>query len=199
MRRHGGRRFCADHNLNSQWSEQPKHSCVNAPAAVRPWSFPSAPRSILRSRVTQVPRLHPSAERRILVLGECADKKKMRSALRRLTVLGLLLPGMLCAQEWGNLQPGMTRDEASAIIGRALISTSGRGFEVAIYDHRAELVFLEGKLVTWTAPASASAAAAPADTWRFEQIKILREPVAPIRKPAAPPVKRGTILPAYRL
>jgi hypothetical protein len=152
--------------------------------------------------VTREPRcrwLRPSAKCRILVSLKCADRRKMRTALRRLTLLGLLLPGIVCAQEWDKLKPGMSRDETSAIIGRALISSSGRGFEVAIYDHRAELVFHDGKLVTWTAPASSSAAAAPADTWRFEQVMIMRAPVAPIRRPAAPPVKRGIVLPAYRL
>lgn len=123
----------------------------------------------------------------------------MRIALRRLTMLGLLLPGIVCAQDWDKLKPGMSRDESSAVIGRALISTSGRGFEVEIYDHRAELVFHDGKLVTWTAPASNSAAAAPADTWRFEQVLIMRPAGAPIRRPAVPPVKRGVVLPAYRL
>jgi len=93
----------------------------------------------------------------------------------------------------------MSTDEASAVIGRALISTSGRGFEVAIYDHRAELVFIEGKLVTWTAPAASSAAAAPANTWHFEQVKIKRAPVAPVQKRAAPPVRTNIVLPAYRL
>jgi hypothetical protein len=116
-----------------------------------------------------------------------------------LTVLGLLLPGMLCAQEWSQLKPGMSRDEASAVIGRALISSSGRGFEVSIYDHRAELVFHDGKLVTWTAPASSAAAVAPANTWRFEQVMIVRAPVVPIRKPAPPSARRSIILPASRL
>lgn len=122
----------------------------------------------------------------------------MRTAFRRLIMLGLLMPAGLCAQEWEKLKPGMSRDEAAGFIGRALISSAGRGFEVAIYDHRAELVFLDGMLVTWTAPAASSAAPAPANTWRFEQEKFVPAPVAPIRKPAASPVKRVIVLPAYR-
>ena len=84
-------------------------------------------------------------------------------------LLGLLVsvpvPG---ADGWARLKPGMTTEEAEAALGAPLIRNEGRGFELWIYDSRAEVVFYGG-IVAWTAPASAPAIHAPAEVWEFYQ------------------------------
>lgn len=124
----------------------------------------------------------------------------MRSALFRHLGLGLIFPAALLANGWDQLKPGMSRDEASTVVGTALITSVGRGFEVAVYDERAELVYLEGRLVAWTSPASRPVPPAPLHTWQFNQVRTRPLP-APAVPPALarPPVQRGAILPSYRL
>jgi hypothetical protein len=124
----------------------------------------------------------------------------MPHAFIRIAALGLLLPAALVAGGWEQLKPGMSRDEASMAVGFALITSVGRGFEVAVYDERAELVYLDGRLVAWTAPASRPVPPAPLSTWQFNQVRTQPLP-APKVPPALarPPVQRGAILPAYRL
>lgn len=122
----------------------------------------------------------------------------MRNALLRLAGLGLLFPAALSASGWEQLKPGMSRDEATTVLGSAALITSvGRGFEVGVYDHRGELVYLEGKLVTWTAPLTSPAPSAPANTWQFNQVRTRAFPVVPA--PVRLPAQRGSILPSYRL
>ncbi len=122
----------------------------------------------------------------------------MRSRLLRLAGLGLLFPAAMMAGGWEQLRPGMSRDEATTVLGStALITSVGRGFEVAVYDQRGELVYLEGKLVTWTVPLSSPAPRAPENTWQFNQVRI--RPVPAVPAPVRLPAQRGSILPSYRL
>lgn len=124
----------------------------------------------------------------------------MRTAFLLTVGLGLLFPAALTAGGWDQLKPGMSRDEASTVVGSALITSVARGFEVAVYDERAELVYLEGRLVAWTAPVSQSAPPAPMNTWQFNQVRT-RPASASMVPPALSrqPGRRGQILPAYRL
>ena len=52
------------------------------------------------------------------------------------------------ADRWSQLKAGMSRREAAALLGSELMATRARGFEIAIYDDRAEIVFLRGQ-VSW--------------------------------------------------
>ncbi len=129
---------------------------------------------------------------------DCADEDGMRNILFRFAGLGLLFPAAMSASGWEQLKPGMSRDEATTVLGStALITSVGRGFEVAVYDQRGELVYLEGKLITWTAPLSSPAAPAPENTWQFNQVRTRPFPSVPA--PVRLPAQRGSILPSYRL
>jgi len=98
---------------------------------------------------------------------------------------------------WARLKTGMTRTEASAVLGAELMASKGRGFEVAIYDGRAEVVFLHGQVVAWTAPATSEAAPAPEGTWQFDQ--AARSRVSTPTPMRSREIRRDAILPAYRL
>ena len=124
----------------------------------------------------------------------------MRTSLFRTCGLGLLFPAVLAANGWEQLKPGMSREEVHTVVGTALITSAGRGFEVAVYDERGELVYLEGRLVAWTAPVSRPAPPAPLNTWQFNQIRTRPLPASSVPPALArPPVSRGAILPSYRL
>lgn len=56
------------------------------------------------------------------------------------------------AKEWAKLKQGMTPDEAFATLGQPLIRNSNRGYEVWIYDSKAEVVFHQGPVMAWTIP-----------------------------------------------
>src|SRR5262245_11174114 len=102
---------------------------------------------------------------------------------------------------WSQLKAGMTRIETTTVLGAELGSSRGRGFEVAIYDNHAEVVYFNGQLVAWTAPVSSQSAAAPTDAWQFDQGQRGRGR-QPLRQAAeAIPVntRPAAILPAYRL
>jgi hypothetical protein len=83
-------------------------------------------------------------------------------------------------------------------VGEALITTSGRSFEVAVYDRCGEVVYLDGRVVTWTAPSGTPAVSAPANTWQFNQTPV---PAAARRRDSQNKAAlRGTfILPVYRI
>jgi hypothetical protein len=57
------------------------------------------------------------------------------------------------AEKWSQLKLGMTPKETLAMLGRPVLQTYGRGFEVWIYDNGAEAL-LFGSLIGWTAPPS---------------------------------------------
>ncbi|MBL9186422.1 MAG: hypothetical protein JNK23_02995 [Opitutaceae bacterium] len=103
------------------------------------------------------------------------------------------------ADSWEKLKPGMTPEQASAVLGDHLFASRGRDFEVGIYDCKAEVVFLRGQLVAWTSPADQPAVPSPTDLLKFEQ--QLRPGAATPRVPVQriEPPRRGSLLPSYRL
>ena len=125
----------------------------------------------------------------------------LRSILFRVVVPVVCSTASLAgADRWAELKPGMTRGEAAALLGGELMASRSRGFEVAIYDQKAEVVYLRGQVVAWTAPASSSAAASPGEAWHFEQTRSSTPSPAPAANAArAPELNRRAILPAYRI
>ncbi|MDQ5977105.1 MAG: hypothetical protein QG602_77 [Verrucomicrobiota bacterium] len=80
--------------------------------------------------------------------------------MRRLTViaalgLGLCLVAPLgSAPDWSRLKAGLSVEEAEEALGRPLIRTYGRGFQVWIYDGRGEVIFADGPgALGWSLPA----------------------------------------------
>jgi hypothetical protein len=70
-----------------------------------------------------------------------------------LAFVSLLTSGLAAgAGGWTHLKKGMTADETLAALGRPLIQMAGRGFEVWIYDSKAEVVFHQGPVIAWTVP-----------------------------------------------
>ena len=141
---------------------------------------------------------------RVATSSRCDDYGGMnfRASLGGLAILALIPVAGQSASGWSQLKAGMSRGEAAALLGSELMATRGRGFEIAIYDDRAEVVFLRGQVVSWTAPASSQAAAAPADAWQFEQVARTQTGNEGARRgleKRAPEIRRAAILPAYRL
>lgn len=89
-----------------------------------------------------------------------------RAILRRLAFLLLLSPGFVRgADSWAQLKIGMTAEETAAAIGKPLFRSEGRGFELWIYDHHAEVLFF-GSLIGWTTPGTDKAASQVVDVWQ---------------------------------
>lgn len=65
--------------------------------------------------------------------------------------LGVATP-LSGAERWQKMKAGMTRHAMRSMLGDPLIRSSGRGFEVWVYDNRAEVVCIRGVVVAWTAP-----------------------------------------------
>jgi hypothetical protein len=123
----------------------------------------------------------------------------LRVSVPRAILTSLLFASTAAAgDKWTELKTGMTRSEAMAVLGAELVASSGRGFEVAIYDGQAEVVYLRGQVVAWTAPASSKAEASPKNAWQFEQVARARTNGAATRR-VEPRRGNGAILPAYRL
>ncbi len=79
--------------------------------------------------------------------------------MRRLSViaslgLGLCLGAPLwSAPDWSRLKAGLSIEETEEALGRPLIRTYGRGYQVWIYDGRGEVVFSEGPgAMGWSVP-----------------------------------------------
>jgi hypothetical protein len=125
--------------------------------------------------------------------------------LRRIVLLAALLaaPALRAADEtWSKLKPGMTPAETAKALGTSLFSSRGRGFEIGIYEGKAEVVFLRDQLVAWTSPVGQPAAPTPPMTafqfnqqWRpLPAARVFNAPSAPVYER-----RRGSFLPAYRL
>lgn len=69
-------------------------------------------------------------------------------------------------KRWAQLRVGMSKDETAAVLGRPLLRTAGKGFELWIYNHGAEVVFHAGPVFAWTAP-TVIPMAAPAPAKRY--------------------------------
>ena len=124
--------------------------------------------------------------------------------MSRTTLLSILVAAFgitsaaSASDKWTSLKAGMTRSEAVAVLGTELVASSGRGFEVAIYEGKSEVVYLNGQVVAWTAPAASKAEPSPANAWQFDQVSRARSSANVARRTEAR-VGNGPILPAYRL
>jgi hypothetical protein len=125
-----------------------------------------------------------------------------RARLLRFAVLASLVSSLGAAADgWSQLKAGMSRSETIAVLGTELVASSGRGFQIAIYDNRAETVFLNGQLVAWTAPVTSHAPTASVDAWQFDQVSRARAGAQAAARAAQAPtgaVRQKAILPAYR-
>ena len=101
---------------------------------------------------------------------------------------------------WSRLQLGMSPDETAATIGRPILQTSGRGYEIWTFDNGAE-VLLYGTLVGWTAPGVVNVSKRSMDVWQanrtgaaYPDFLTLRglpmsqgyTPIAPLAAPVTP-------------
>ena len=127
----------------------------------------------------------------------------MKRLLRlRCSLVAVLFPVAAdAAGDWSQLKAGMTREETAAVLGTELMASRGRGFDVAIYDGRAEVLYLNGQVVAWTAPVASDAPLPPASAWQFDQTPRVRPRVQPARGATGATgvgVRQRAILPAYR-
>jgi hypothetical protein len=56
------------------------------------------------------------------------------------------------AADWSRIKSGVTAAQATDALGKPLIRTYGRGFEVWIYDSCGEVVFAGGPALGWSLP-----------------------------------------------
>jgi hypothetical protein len=85
-----------------------------------------------------------------------------------LLLAGLLLTSSLTAAEdpWERLQLGMSGSETVALLGEPVLSSRGGGFHKLNYDGGAEvLLYGDGRVVGWTAPAGSRGAKHSHDIW----------------------------------
>lgn len=127
----------------------------------------------------------------------------MKRLLRlRCSLMAVLFPVAAdAAGEWSQIKAGMTREETAAVLGNELMASRGRGFNVAIYDGRAEVLYLNGQVVAWTAPAASDSPLPPTSAWQFDQTPRVRPRMQPAGGANATPgasVRQRAILPAYR-
>ncbi|HEX2860750.1 MAG TPA: hypothetical protein VHN79_03880 [Lacunisphaera sp.] len=89
----------------------------------------------------------------------------MRRFPLRVAVVLTCLPAVLASgADWTRIKDGVTPEQTTEALGKPLIRTYGRGFEVWIYDGRGEVVFGGGPALGWTVPVpSAESLARPAE------------------------------------
>lgn len=133
-----------------------------------------------------------------------ADDRAMRLVARSWWLrITLVLTGVAASARaedaWRQLKVGMTRSETAAVLGDALLTNRARGFMIQIYDAGAEVVYVHGRVASWTAPAGSGSVAPAFHPWPT---------VAPIpaaasfpkgRAAASGSLRRPSTLPAYRL
>ncbi len=77
----------------------------------------------------------------------------IRHILQLCIYLAFLTPSFAAETKgWTELKKGMTPNEALVALGKPLIETKGHGFDVWIYDSKAEVVFHQGPIMAWTIP-----------------------------------------------
>jgi hypothetical protein len=125
----------------------------------------------------------------------------------RLFILFTLLLGSghcRAAEPWAKLRLGMTAAQAARALGEPLLRTVGQGFELWIYDQRAEVLFY-GPLVGWTSPGSDLRPGPAVDVWSVsagpgkDETFFLPRPTIRVharRQEAAPTY--DYLLPSYR-
>lgn len=101
------------------------------------------------------------------------------------------------AERWDELKPGLTQEEATKLLGAPLVASRGRGFDVANYDQRGEVVFLGGRLVAWSTPTKKPPRPSPVGTWGFVQQPV-RLPKSSLASRPSSPEQRAAVLPSYR-
>ena len=100
------------------------------------------------------------------------------------------------ADRWAQLRLGMTTNEAVSALGEPLVRSAGRGFELWIYDHDAEVLFF-GDLVGWTTPGTGPSARHSADVWQANQGQDdFRAVLARLPAPRSQPARRAATAPA---
>lgn len=109
---------------------------------------------------------------------------------RAMLCLGLAaLATSASAQEndaWAQLRAGMTRIEADALLGRPLLRSTGKGFELWTYSGGAEVIFYRGPVYAWTAPMPTPAAVASETTKYTHDVFFLPGRPLPSRGQPAP-------------
>jgi hypothetical protein len=106
------------------------------------------------------------------------------------------------ADGWAQLKGGMSRADAIAVLGVPLVESRGREFAVAIYDERAEVIFVDDRVIDWTAPGAKPGVNTHAANWHFGRTRRDRPLFAAQGQgntPPAPAARTGAALPAYRL
>ncbi|HEY4302488.1 MAG TPA: hypothetical protein VGM73_16570 [Candidatus Didemnitutus sp.] len=94
---------------------------------------------------------------------------------------------------WSAIKRGMTPAATFAALGKPLVRTAGRGFELWIYDHNSEVLFFRGPVIAWTAPDATPGAAGTNDT--FEWPVLWTPPGRNANRPAAGQVPGAEYLP----
>jgi hypothetical protein len=76
----------------------------------------------------------------------------VRLFIRWLLPVCCLLTPLFAEADWSRLHAGLTAEETAEVLGKPLIRTYGRGFEVWIYDGHGEVLFAGGPATAWTQP-----------------------------------------------
>ena len=119
-------------------------------------------------------------------------------SLRTILVLAGVVASARAEDAWRQLKVGMTRSEATAVLGHALLTNHARGFMVQIYDAGAEVVYVHGRVASWTAPAGSGSAAPAFHPW--PTVAPTKIPVPKARHMTNDDQRRRpSTLPAYRL
>lgn len=106
-----------------------------------------------------------------------------------LSAISLLTVAVRGADGWAQLKPGMTRAEMTTALGEPLMRSSGRQFELCIYDAGAEVLCYRGTVVAWTAPSGSTAP----DGRQIDLSRLLQPAAVEAPKPKAyvPRSERG--------
>jgi hypothetical protein len=76
----------------------------------------------------------------------------VRLLIRWLLPACCLLAPLFGEADWSRLKLGLTQEQTTEALGKPLIRTYGRGFEVWIYDSHGEVLFAGGPATGWTRP-----------------------------------------------
>jgi hypothetical protein len=76
----------------------------------------------------------------------------VRLLLRWLLPACCLAAPLFGGADWSRLKLGLTQEQTTEALGKPLIRTYGRGFEVWIYDSHGEVLFAGGPATGWTHP-----------------------------------------------
>ena len=82
----------------------------------------------------------------------CRYGGMVRIYIRWLLPVSFLLTPLLGEADWTRLKLGLTPEQTTEALGKPLIRTYGRGFEVWIYDSHGEVLFAGGPATGWSHP-----------------------------------------------